>query len=106
MWIEYVVMGLQYALLFACVAAVEVWALYEGWTPNFHWTEKMTIKNPENNPTFNYPELGPLQDAWQENFQVLLQFPQEATRTLIMITPPAIPELLPSLTGVTLRNLS
>uniref|UniRef100_A0A6B0V8W5 Putative lipocalin n=1 Tax=Ixodes ricinus TaxID=34613 RepID=A0A6B0V8W5_IXORI len=58
-------MGLQYALLFACVAAGEVWAQYERWTPNFHWTEKMTIKNPENNPTFNYPELGSLQDAWQ-----------------------------------------
>ncbi|CAN7998295.1 unnamed protein product, partial [Ixodes pacificus] len=58
-------MGLQYAVLFACVAAGEAWAPYEKWTPNFHWTEKMTIKNPENNPTFNYPELGSLQDAWQ-----------------------------------------
>uniref|UniRef100_A0A6B0V830 Putative lipocalin n=1 Tax=Ixodes ricinus TaxID=34613 RepID=A0A6B0V830_IXORI len=58
-------MGLQYALLFVCVATAEAWALYEKWTPSFHWTEKMTIKNPENNPTFNYPELGSLQDAWQ-----------------------------------------
>uniref|UniRef100_A0A6B0V8Z6 Putative lipocalin n=1 Tax=Ixodes ricinus TaxID=34613 RepID=A0A6B0V8Z6_IXORI len=58
-------MGLQYALLIACFATAEVWALYEDWTPSFHWTEKMTIKNPENNPTFNYPELGSLQDAWQ-----------------------------------------
>ncbi|XP_042149883.1 uncharacterized protein LOC121838000 [Ixodes scapularis] len=58
-------MRLQYALLFACVAAAEVWAQYEEWTPSFHWTEKMTIKNPENNPTFNDPELGSLQDAWQ-----------------------------------------
>uniref|UniRef100_A0A6B0V7K0 Putative lipocalin n=1 Tax=Ixodes ricinus TaxID=34613 RepID=A0A6B0V7K0_IXORI len=58
-------MGLQYALLFTFVGAVEVWAQYKRWTPDFHWTRKMTIKNPENNPTFNYPELGSLQDAWQ-----------------------------------------
>ncbi|CAN7975338.1 unnamed protein product [Ixodes persulcatus] len=58
-------MGLQYALLFAFVATVEVWAQYEKWTPGFHWTRKMTIKNPENSPTFNYAELGSLQDAWQ-----------------------------------------
>ncbi|CAN8022051.1 unnamed protein product, partial [Ixodes persulcatus] len=58
-------MGLQYALLFACIAAGEVWAQFEDWTPSFHWTEKITIKNPENNPVFNYPELGSLQDAWQ-----------------------------------------
>ncbi|XP_040070709.1 uncharacterized protein LOC120843400, partial [Ixodes scapularis] len=58
-------MGLQYALLFACLTTAEVWALYEEWTPSFHWTEKMTMKNPENNPTFNHPELGSLQDAWQ-----------------------------------------
>uniref|UniRef100_A0A0K8RH28 Putative salivary lipocalin n=1 Tax=Ixodes ricinus TaxID=34613 RepID=A0A0K8RH28_IXORI len=36
-----------------------------GLAPSFHWTRNMTIKNPENRPTFNYPELGPLQDAWQ-----------------------------------------
>uniref|UniRef100_A0A6B0V7Y5 Putative lipocalin n=1 Tax=Ixodes ricinus TaxID=34613 RepID=A0A6B0V7Y5_IXORI len=58
-------MGLQYALLFTFVGAVEVWAQYKRWTPDFHWTRKMTIKNPENNPTFNYAELGSLQDAWQ-----------------------------------------
>ncbi|XP_040070723.2 uncharacterized protein LOC115324381, partial [Ixodes scapularis] len=65
MLIEYVVMGLQNALLFACLATAEVWALYKEWTPSFHWEEKMTMKNPENNPTFNYPELGSLQDAWK-----------------------------------------
>ncbi|XP_042149806.1 uncharacterized protein LOC121837954 [Ixodes scapularis] len=59
---EYVAMGLQCVLLFAYFAAGEVWA---EWTPSFHWTEKMTIKNPENSPNFNYPELGSLQDAWQ-----------------------------------------
>uniref|UniRef100_A0A0K8RE04 Putative salivary lipocalin n=1 Tax=Ixodes ricinus TaxID=34613 RepID=A0A0K8RE04_IXORI len=58
-------MGLQYALLFTFVGAVEVWAQYKRWTPDFHWTRKMTIKNPENSPTFNYAELGSLQDAWQ-----------------------------------------
>ncbi|KAM7302726.1 uncharacterized protein ISCGN_018234 [Ixodes scapularis] len=65
MWTAPVAMGLQYALLLAVVAAVEAWPQYEKWTPDFHWTRKMTIKNPENNPTFNYAELGSLQDAWQ-----------------------------------------
>ncbi|XP_042149872.1 uncharacterized protein LOC115330400 [Ixodes scapularis] len=59
---EYVVMGLMCALLFAFFAAAEA---LERWTPSFQWTEKMTIKNPENSPYFNYPELGSLQDAWQ-----------------------------------------
>uniref|UniRef100_A0A0K8REV8 Putative salivary lipocalin n=1 Tax=Ixodes ricinus TaxID=34613 RepID=A0A0K8REV8_IXORI len=58
-------MGVQYAVLFACVVAAKVWPTTAHWTPSFHWTEKMTIKNPENSPTFNYAELGPLQDAWQ-----------------------------------------
>uniref|UniRef100_A0A0K8R6H6 Putative salivary lipocalin n=1 Tax=Ixodes ricinus TaxID=34613 RepID=A0A0K8R6H6_IXORI len=58
-------MGLEYALFLAFVAAVEAWAPYERWTPHFHWTRKITIKNTENNPTFNYAELGSLQDAWQ-----------------------------------------
>ncbi|XP_042149846.1 uncharacterized protein LOC121837970 [Ixodes scapularis] len=62
---KYVVMGLRCALLFAYFAAAEVLAQYHRWTPNFHWTEKMTIKNPENNPTFNNPDLGSLQDAWK-----------------------------------------
>uniref|UniRef100_A0A6B0V9V2 Putative lipocalin n=1 Tax=Ixodes ricinus TaxID=34613 RepID=A0A6B0V9V2_IXORI len=58
-------MGVQYAVLFACVVAAKVWPTTAHWTPSFHWTEKMTIKNPENSPTFNYAALGPLQDAWQ-----------------------------------------
>ncbi|XP_042149929.1 uncharacterized protein LOC120850089 [Ixodes scapularis] len=62
---EYVVMGLHCVLLFAYFAAAEVWAQYEKWTPSYHWTEEMTIKNPENNPAFNHPDLGSLQDAWQ-----------------------------------------
>uniref|UniRef100_A0A6B0V866 Putative lipocalin n=1 Tax=Ixodes ricinus TaxID=34613 RepID=A0A6B0V866_IXORI len=65
MWIASSAMGLQYAVLFACIATAEVWARYEEWTPSFHWTRNMTIRNPENSPTFNYAELGPLQDAWQ-----------------------------------------
>ncbi|XP_042149834.1 uncharacterized protein LOC115316476 [Ixodes scapularis] len=62
---EYVVMGLQCALLFGYFAVVQAWAQYEEWTPSFPWTEKMTIKNPENSPYFNDPDLGSLQDAWQ-----------------------------------------
>ncbi|XP_042149833.1 uncharacterized protein LOC120850081 [Ixodes scapularis] len=62
---EYVAMNLRCALLFAYFAAAEVWARYEEWTPSFHWTEKMKMKNPENSPYFNYPGLGPLQDAWK-----------------------------------------
>uniref|UniRef100_A0A0K8RFX5 Putative salivary lipocalin n=1 Tax=Ixodes ricinus TaxID=34613 RepID=A0A0K8RFX5_IXORI len=58
-------MGLQYALLFACVVATMVWPTTEIWAPSFYWTKNMTIKNPENSPTFNYAGLGPLQDAWQ-----------------------------------------
>uniref|UniRef100_A0A0K8RE30 Putative salivary lipocalin n=1 Tax=Ixodes ricinus TaxID=34613 RepID=A0A0K8RE30_IXORI len=58
-------MGLQYAVFFACVVASMVWPTTEKWAPSFHWTKKMTIKNPENSPPFNYAELGPLQDAWQ-----------------------------------------
>uniref|UniRef100_A0A6B0V7U2 Putative lipocalin n=1 Tax=Ixodes ricinus TaxID=34613 RepID=A0A6B0V7U2_IXORI len=58
-------MGLQHAVLFACVVATMVWPTTEIWTPSFHWTRNMTIKNPENSPTFNYADLGPLQDAWQ-----------------------------------------
>ncbi|XP_042149836.1 uncharacterized protein LOC115321693 [Ixodes scapularis] len=59
---EYVAMGLQCVLLFAYFAVGEVSAQ---WTKSFQWTEKMTIKNPENSPNFNYPDLGSLQDAWQ-----------------------------------------
>ncbi|XP_040078384.2 uncharacterized protein LOC115316479 [Ixodes scapularis] len=62
---EYVVMGFQCSLLLAFFAAAQVWAQYGEWTPSFHWTEKMDIKNPENSPTFNNLELGSLQDAWQ-----------------------------------------
>ncbi|XP_042149855.1 uncharacterized protein LOC115316483 [Ixodes scapularis] len=62
---EYVAMNLQCALLFAYFAAAEVLAQSRRWTPSFHWTEKMTIKNPDNSPYFNYPDLGSLQDAWK-----------------------------------------
>uniref|UniRef100_A0A0K8R6G0 Putative salivary lipocalin n=1 Tax=Ixodes ricinus TaxID=34613 RepID=A0A0K8R6G0_IXORI len=65
MWRASSAMGLQYALLFACVIATMVWPTTERWAPTFHWTRNMTIKNPENRPTFNYADLGPLQDAWQ-----------------------------------------
>ncbi|XP_042149746.1 uncharacterized protein LOC121837927, partial [Ixodes scapularis] len=59
-------MGPQYAVSLACVVATMMWPTTEGrWEPGFPWTRKMTIKNPENNPTFNYEKLGPLQDAWQ-----------------------------------------
>uniref|UniRef100_A0A0K8RF77 Putative salivary lipocalin n=1 Tax=Ixodes ricinus TaxID=34613 RepID=A0A0K8RF77_IXORI len=58
-------MGLQYVVLSAYLAAAAAWPEIKDWTPGFHWTRKMTIKNPENNPTFNYAELGSLQDAWQ-----------------------------------------
>ncbi|XP_040070518.2 uncharacterized protein LOC115320871 [Ixodes scapularis] len=58
-------MGLHYAVLFACVIATTVWPTMEAWTPSFHWTKNMTIRNPNNRPTFNYPGLGPLQDAWK-----------------------------------------
>ncbi|XP_040070710.1 uncharacterized protein LOC115330405, partial [Ixodes scapularis] len=61
MWIASSAMGPQYAVLLACVVATMVWPT----VPSFPWTRNMTIKNPENSPTFNYPELGPLQDAWQ-----------------------------------------
>nr|AAT92188.1 putative secreted histamine binding protein of 19.5 kDa [Ixodes pacificus] len=57
-------MGLQY-VVFAYLAAAAAWPEMEDWTPGFHWTRKMNIKNPENNPTFNYAGLGSLQDAWQ-----------------------------------------
>ncbi|KAM7302806.1 uncharacterized protein ISCGN_018314 [Ixodes scapularis] len=65
MWIASSAMGPQYAVLLACVVATMVWHTTEGWGPSFPWTRNMTIKNPENNPTFNDAELGPLQDAWQ-----------------------------------------
>ncbi|XP_042150255.1 uncharacterized protein LOC121838224 [Ixodes scapularis] len=65
MWIASSAMGPQYAVLLACVVATLVWHTTEGWGPSFSWTRNMTIKNPENNPTFNDAELGPLQDAWQ-----------------------------------------
>uniref|UniRef100_A0A0K8RHN6 Putative salivary lipocalin n=1 Tax=Ixodes ricinus TaxID=34613 RepID=A0A0K8RHN6_IXORI len=58
-------MGLQYVVLFAYVATAAAWPEIEDWTPGFHWTRKMTIKNPENNPAFNYAGLGSLQDAWE-----------------------------------------
>ncbi|XP_040070240.1 uncharacterized protein LOC115315120 [Ixodes scapularis] len=46
-------MGLQYAALFACIATTCA------------WQGQITIKNPENNPLLNDPELGPLQSAWK-----------------------------------------
>ncbi|XP_042149891.1 uncharacterized protein LOC120843295 [Ixodes scapularis] len=58
-------MGLHYAVLFACVIATMVWPTVEDWAPSFHWTKNMTIRNPDNRPTFNYPGLEPLQDAWK-----------------------------------------
>uniref|UniRef100_A0A0K8R8B4 Putative salivary lipocalin n=1 Tax=Ixodes ricinus TaxID=34613 RepID=A0A0K8R8B4_IXORI len=46
-------MGFLYAALFACIAST--WA----------WQAQMTIRNPENNPLLNDPNLGPLQSAWK-----------------------------------------
>uniref|UniRef100_V5ICE9 Putative lipocalin n=1 Tax=Ixodes ricinus TaxID=34613 RepID=V5ICE9_IXORI len=46
-------MGLLYAALFACIATTSA------------WQAQMTIRNPENNPLLNDPNLGPLQSAWK-----------------------------------------
>ncbi|CAN7998116.1 unnamed protein product [Ixodes pacificus] len=46
-------MGLLYAALFACIATTCA------------WQAQMTVKNPENNPLLNDPDLGPLQSAWK-----------------------------------------
>ncbi|CAN7998117.1 unnamed protein product [Ixodes pacificus] len=46
-------MGLLYAALFACIATTCA------------WQAQMTVKNPENNPLLNDPNLGPLQSAWK-----------------------------------------
>uniref|UniRef100_V5H3F4 Putative secreted histamine binding protein of 19.5 kDa n=2 Tax=Ixodes ricinus TaxID=34613 RepID=V5H3F4_IXORI len=66
MWTTPVAMGLQYVVLFAYVATAAAWPEMEDWTPGFHWTRKMTIKNPENNPDLQLTTgLGSLQDAWE-----------------------------------------
>uniref|UniRef100_A0A0K8RM12 Putative salivary lipocalin n=1 Tax=Ixodes ricinus TaxID=34613 RepID=A0A0K8RM12_IXORI len=46
-------MCLLYAALFACIATTCA------------WQAQMTIRNPENNPLLNDPNLGPLQSAWK-----------------------------------------